>query len=273
MGENDKSPLKTSPISELINNIRRKINWVIKIYNEKRKLKIQINCSFGATERSSYQTPSSKKSKILLLVTSIWPNCRLNPTGCSCGIYHESLFYQKPASEACLQTWVNKEPQTPRFNLPENTRSILLASIGHQEAFKCVIRATEGLNCWINILPVWFMICSYTVSKIIKRSIRKPIGTCNHTCQPSKEWQKGELSVTPFYHLHADTATTGSIKETPPAAARAADTFALFHSRSHQISKKTGVTLTIPLVRQFTTEWWLNHWMINVMDWGCDENH
>jgi len=43
--------------------------------------------------------------------------------------------------------------------------------------------------------------------------------------------------MSPFYHLHADASTFVSIQETPQAAAGAAETFALFHSRSHQIRR------------------------------------
>jgi len=46
-----------------------------------------------------------------------------------------------------------------------------------------------------------------------------------------------------FLSLNADTANTGSIKETSPEAARAAETFAQFHSRSRQIRRNAEVMM------------------------------
>jgi len=57
---------------------------------------------------------------------------------------------------------------------------------------------------------------------------------------------KSDRKVTELYtflSLNADTANTGSIKETSPEAARAAETFAQFHSRSRQIRRNAEVMM------------------------------
>jgi len=59
---------------------------------------------------------------------------------------------------------------------------------------------------------------------------------CNHTCQLSEEWKIGdEPAISPFCHLCAETQKSFSaLKKHLLKQHGAADTFALFHSRSCQ---------------------------------------
>jgi len=50
------------------------------------------DCNLWATERSNSTSPSSRTSNILVLVTFIWPNCRLTPQAVPVvsSLYHNS---------------------------------------------------------------------------------------------------------------------------------------------------------------------------------------
>jgi len=48
----------------------------------------------------------------------------------------------------------------------------------------------------------------------LQRIIEETNWTCNHTCHPSEEWEKGEASKSPFCHLQAETKTNISTHET-----------------------------------------------------------
>jgi len=199
-------------------------------------------------------------------VTFIWPLCRLTPQAAP---VVPTVIIILP--ETCLKKHVYKHEWIRNLKLPdvictENIRSILLASIGHQEAFKCMIRATEGLNCWIKILPVWFMICFWRKSskEASKKQTERAIILANQVMSERTVKQTRHLSIT-------------SVLKPQPSAKMKHLT-----KQQEQLKPLLFSTAVVPgsvgdwsdadhsTKGQSPTSGWLNHWSINEMDWGCD---
>jgi len=97
---------------------QKKINWINKVSNEKRKPK-KYKTIVASEQRNAHHTehPVAEILKFYYWWLLFGQSAGWNPQAVPVVYTLNHYSTRNLPQEACLQTWVNKEPQTPRFIL------------------------------------------------------------------------------------------------------------------------------------------------------------